>query len=396
MNTRANAANLARPEEMGFDPERLKRVGVRVAADIDAQQYDGARIVVARRGIPVLDLTIGYADRAAGRPLKPDSVFSIMSVSKVMTAVALLQKVERGELSLLTPVAAVIPEFAARGKERVTIGQILTHTAGMGMGVAPLPVEKLGNLQECAAVICALPLESAPGERVSYSASMGFTILGEVIRRLDGGKRPFRQILREEVFEPLGMHDTAFGLPPRLAQRRVPVVVRDPDAPELNPKFLAARDAACTESTELPSGGGTFSTAADIVRFGEALRLAGALEGKRVLSPAMVRLMTQNHTGDKPNSMMNSSRALHGMAAFPAFLGLGLFLRGTGLFPSHIATLASPGSFGGWGLGSIGFWVDPEREMTFVALTSGVMERIRNLLRFQRIGDMVLASLVEA
>ena len=93
--------------------------------------------------------------------------------------------------------------------------------------------------------------------------------------------------------------------------------------------------------------------------------------------------------------MMNSSRALHGMAAFPAFLGLGLFLRGTGIFPSHMASLASPSTFGGWGLGSMGFWVDPEREVTFVMLTSGIMERIRNLLRFQRIGDMVLSSLVE-
>jgi CubicO group peptidase (beta-lactamase class C family) len=93
--------------------------------------------------------------------------------------------------------------------------------------------------------------------------------------------------------------------------------------------------------------------------------------------------------------MFNASRALHGMAPFPAFLGLGTFLRGEGIFPSHIAMLASPGSFGGWGLGSMGFWVDPERELSFVALTTGIIERIRNLLRFQAIGDMVLASIVE-
>lgn len=382
-------------EDMGFDTRALGRIEKRVLADIDAGKYDGARIMAAKRGTLVLDLTLGHADLAAHRKLEPDAQFSIMSIAKVMTAVTLLQCVERGEVSLLTPVAAIIPEFAARGKSLVTIAQILTHTAGMGMGYAPLPTERLGNLEECVAAICALPLESTPGELVSYSASMGFTILAEIVRRLDARQRPFRRILTEELYEPLGMHDTSMGLTQRMAKRRVPVVVRDKDTPELNPAVLAVRDASVNENTELPSGGGTFSTASDILRFAEALRLGGALEGRRVLSPAMVHLMTRNHTGLKPNSMMNSSRALHGMAAFPAYLGLGVFLRGEGIFPGHIATLASPESFGGWGLGSMAFWVDPQREVSFVALTAGLMERIRNLLRFQCLGDMFLSSLVE-
>ena len=274
----------------------------------------------------------------------------------------------------------------------MTIGQVLTHTAGMGMAQVALPIDKLGQLEHSVAAICELPLESAPGEKVSYSAMMGYTILGEVVRRLDAAGRPLRRILEEDVFRPLGMPDTVFGRREDLQSRRVPVVVRDDDAPELNRAFLAARDAAVVESTELPSGGATFSTARDILRFGEALRLKGALDGRRVLSPATVEAMTRNQTGDKPNSMMDSSRALHGMPPFPAFLGLGLFLRGEGIFPSHMPLLASPGTFGGWGLGSMGFWVDPQREVTFVALTSGVMERIRNLLRFQALGDMFLAS----
>lgn len=380
--------------EFYFDKALLERVTERVEADIQAERYDGARLMVAHRGQIGLDVTVGYADREQRKDMETDSVFSVMSISKVMTAVALLQKVESGQISLLTPVAEVIPEFAQRGKALVTIGQILTHTAGMGMGVTPLPVERLGDLRECASVVCTLPLESTPGEKVSYSASMGFTILGEIVRRLDSGQREFREILAQDVFQPLGMKDTAIGLPQRLATRRVPVVVRDTDAPELNTKFLAARDAACKETTELPSGGATFATAQDIMRFGEAFRRGGELDGNRVLSPIMVEYMRQNHTGSKPNSMMDSSRALHGMPPFPAFLGLGLFLRGTGIFPSHMPTLASSGTFGGWGLGSMGFWVDPERDVTFVMLTSGVMERIRNLLRFQRIGDMVLSSLV--
>jgi len=372
----------------------LQRISARIQSDIETEKYDGARVLVARRGEIALDLTLGYADRAVGRALQADSAFSIMSITKVMTAILVLQCIERGELSLLTPVVQVIPEFAQREKSRVTITHILTHTAGMGMGYAPLPVERLGNMDECVAAICALPLESTPGEAVSYSASMGFTILAEVVRRLDAQRRPFRQILQDELLTPLGMHDTVMGMNDNIARRRVPVVLRDADAPEINPAALLKRDQTVHEASELPSGGSAFATAQDILRLAEALRLGGALDGKRILSPAMVHLMTRNQTGMKPNSMMNSSRALHGMPEFPAYLGLGLFLRGEGIFPSHIATLASPGSFGGWGLGSMAFWVDPERDLSFVALTSGLMERIRSLLRFQALGNMALAALV--
>ena len=379
----------------GFDLKKLGDVERRVKLDIEQAKYDGARILVAHRGETVLDLTLGYAERDSQRLMRSDAVFSVMSISKVMTAIALLQCVERGDLSLLTPVAQIIPEFAKRGKDKVTVGQVLTHTAGLGMAPVALPVDEIGVLAKSVAAICELPLESTPGELVSYSAMTGFTILAEIVRRLDMKKRDFRKIMADDVLAPLGMKDTAFGLPDRLKKRRVPVVVRDDDAPELNRKFLAARDLAVTPETELASGGATFATAGDILKLGEALRLGGELNGNRVLSPAMVKLMTTNQTGLKPNGMMNSSRALHSMPPFPAFLGLGLFLRGEGLFPSHIASLASSGTFGGWGLGSMGFWVDPERDVTFVALTSGVMERIRNLIRFQVIGDMVLSSLIE-
>ena len=161
------------------------------------------------------------------------------------------------------------------------------------------------------------------------------------------------------------------------------------------PKFLADRDNCVTESTELPSGGATFATAQDILRFGEMLRRGGELDGARILAPATFQLMTAQPHRRQTQQHDEQSRALHGMAPFPAYLGLGLFLRGEGIFPSHMATLCSPSTYGGWGLGSMGFWVDPEREVVFVTLTAGIIERIRNLLRFQAIGDMFLASLVK-
>lgn len=377
-----------------FDQNALGRIKDHVLQDINKEKYDGARILVAHKGNVTLDLTLGFADREKKQELKPDAIFSIMSISKVMTAIGLLRCVERGEISLLTPICHVIPEFAMRGKERVTVGQVITHMAGLGMAQPPMPIEDLGTLEKSIAVICQLPLDSSPGETVAYSAMTGFTILAEIVKRLDAKKRPFRKIMQDEVFEPLGMTDTSYGFNSAKASRRVPVIVRDSDAPELNRKFLADRDKAIKEDTELPSGGGTFSTAQDILRLGETLRLGGTYNGHQVLSPLMVHAMTQNQTGDKPNGMMVSSRALHGMAPFPAFLGLGVFVRGEGIFPGHMPFLGSPQTFGGWGLGSMAFWVDPVQEVTFVALTAGIVERIRSHIRFQIIGDMVLSSLV--
>lgn len=386
---------LTNPESLGFDPIALNRIQDRIKTDINAEKYDGGRFLMARRGKLVLDLTLGYQERDSKRPMREDAIFSIMSISKALTATGLLRCIERGEVSMLTPVHHIIPEFAKRGKERVTVGHILTHTAGLGMAPAPIPVPDLMVLEKSVAAICEMPLETPPGEIVSYSAMTGYTILAEVIRRLDAKKRSFRAIMAEDVFEPLKMKDTSFGIKKELSERRVPVAVRDFDSPELNHQYLMTRDKSITETTELAAGGGGFASAQDILRFAEALRLGGALEGGRVLSPAMVQLMTSNHTGLRPNSMMNNSRALHGLAPFPAYLGLGLFLRGEGVFPSHIPTLASAETFGSWGLGSMGFWVDPQREITFVSLTSGIMERIRSHMRFQMLGDMALSSLID-
>src|SRR5262245_36254215 len=125
MNARIQEGSVSRAEDAGFDAGRLKRVGERIAADIESSKYERARLMVARRGGPVLDLTIGQAEKAASRPMTADALFSIMSISKVMTAVALLQKVEQGEVSLLQPASAIIPEFGQRGKERITVYQLL-------------------------------------------------------------------------------------------------------------------------------------------------------------------------------------------------------------------------------------------------------------------------------
>jgi CubicO group peptidase (beta-lactamase class C family) len=295
---------------------------------------------------------------------------------------------------LTTRVADIIPEFGCKGKQRVTVAQLLTHTAGMSAGVPPVPPDLMGNLEAVVAAVCQQGPESLPGQQVTYSALTAHAVLAEIVRRLDGGTRAFREILATEIFEPLGMRETSLGLRKDLVERRVPVVVRDQSEGLFPPAMLEAFNFLLTEETEIP-GGGAVSTAADIFRFAEALRLGGELDDARILSPAIIELATTNHTGLRPNSLWNYARELRGWDEFPAFLGLSFFLRGIGIFPTYFGTMASPGTFGAIGAGSTLFWVEPERDVTFVCLTAGLLEESHSVDRFQRLSDLVLAAVVD-
>jgi CubicO group peptidase (beta-lactamase class C family) len=251
----------------------------------------------------------------------------------------------------------------------------------------------LGNLEVIVAAVCQMGPESLPGQEVSYSPITAHAILAEIVRRLDGGNRSFREILAADLFQPLGMKNTALGLPKNLAARRVPVLVRDRSEGLFPPEMLEAFNALLKEDTEIPAGGAV-STAMDIFRWAETLRRGGELDGVRVLSPAILKTATTNHTGLRPNSLWNYARELRGWDEFPAFLGLSFFLRGTGIFPTYFGTMASPGTFGGIGAGSTLFWVDPERDLTFVCLTAGLLEESHSVERFQRLSDLVHAAVI--
>jgi CubicO group peptidase (beta-lactamase class C family) len=382
------------PAHLGFDPDLLARLTSAIDADVTAERYDGAVVLVARGGQPALYEAIGWADRASRRRAALDDVFSIFSVTKTLTTAAVLQRVDRGELSLTTPVAEVLPEFGNRGKSRITVAQLLTHRAGIATGVPPLPPELLTNLEAYVAAACAQTLEAAPGTSVHYSAVTAHALLAEVVRRLDGSRRRFGDILDEEVLRPLGMRDTALGLRADLAKRKVPVVVRDRSPGIFEPDLLEAFNVLVTADAEIPAGSAV-STVADLFRWAEALRRGGELEGRRVLSSALVRLAVTNHTGDMPNGFYAFACEQRGWDPFPANIGLSFWVRGTGIFPTYFGVTSSARTFGGLGAGSAMFWVDPERDLTFVLLTSGLLEETRNLDRCQRLSDLVQAAVVD-
>ncbi|WP_052153472.1 serine hydrolase domain-containing protein [Devosia sp. LC5] len=374
---------------MTLRQEGLERLDTAVRAGIAAELYDGMAIAIADSKGQTHTLVEGFADRQQNRMLSNDSVFSIMSLTKPMTAIAIFQAVEQGRLSLTTRIADILPDFAANGKQRVTVAQLLSHTGGMPFTLPGLTESIEGDLRATVALACKVAPINPPGQVVSYSAQVSYDILGGVIEQIDPAGRRYADIIDQQILQPLGMTRTAIGLRADLVADRVPVVPRNPT--EMNQR-LAARDTRITAQTELPGGGG-FSTLGDMARFAAMLASRGTLDGSRVISAASLDLATTNHTGLLPNNTLAAQREARGWEPFPAFLGLGFFLRGTGLFPTPFGQLASPATFGGIGAGSTVMWVDPVRQVSAVMLSSGLMDQVDSHLRFQRLSDMIHAAL---
>jgi CubicO group peptidase (beta-lactamase class C family) len=365
-----------------------------IERDVESGLYDGAVTIVAVGGHIVFDQAIGYADRLGDKPMRADSVFPIFSISKSLSAIAMLQRVERGQVRLNTPVCEIIPAFGARGKHRVTIGQLLCHSGGLSAAFPAVPPEQAGNLEAVVAAVCDTGLLAVPGEEVSYSPIMAHAVIAQCVRLLDGSGQRYRDIVRRDILAPLGMTETALGMTHTLAPRAVAPRVSDTSSGMFDPAglmWLASMILDPAQDVEIPAGG-FVSTAADIHRFADALRQGGTLNGSRVISAAMLRFATTNQTGALPNDLWNYARELKGWPLFPANLGLGFFLRGEGMIPTYCGHLASPGAYGAMGAGTTNYWVDPARDMTMVCLTTGFVEEANSAIRFQRLSDVAIAE----
>lgn len=389
--------NTTSKRSFGIDPERIVLLPAAIKADIEADKFDGAVVLVARRGEIILHEAVGYADRAGNKPAQRDSVFVTMSIFKQMVSVAVLQRIDRGEIGFTTQVRELIPEYAANGKGATTIADLMLHKAGLPLGAPGIPPDKIGDIQAVTAVVSGMVPQSVPGTSISYAAVVGHAVLAEIVRRLDGGHRTFGRILKEDLIEPLGMTDTSlgFGLRDDQIYRAVPVVVKDHGPALLDPKMLeGAGKHAAVPGFEVPAGS-AYTTAHDWFRFAEACRRGGELDGKRILSPAILRFARTIATGDLTNSLWDYARNMRGWPAMPANLGPGFYVRGSGITPHAFGQLSSPGTFGGIGTGSNCFWVDPEREITYVFLSAGLMEDSYSWERHQRYADLVQSSVVE-
>jgi CubicO group peptidase (beta-lactamase class C family) len=287
---------MAGPVEVrGLCPPRFGPVREAFIANFAEGQELGARFCAAIEGEIVLDLMAGHADRAATRPFGPDTLTPVFSTTKAIAAIVLARLVSQGRLGYGQPVAEVWPQFAAAGKEAITVEQCLSHQDGLAAVLEPMDAELWLDWDAATAKIAAMAPLWPPGTASGYHPTTFGYIAGEIFRRVDG--RSLGAALRQDLGGPLGL-DLWIGLPAseddRVAEMRRPP--RMPDLGELTPLKRAAflepwsapggRDSAAWRRAEIPSANG-HATAEALARLGAALACDGRLDGREVLAPGI-------------------------------------------------------------------------------------------------------------
>jgi CubicO group peptidase (beta-lactamase class C family) len=375
--------------------QRLETLREVIRADITRDDYFGLVLKAGRGGEVIFEEAIGAADGAGERTLKLDDVFSIFSVTKAFTNVLILKAIEEGRFALTTKVRDVLPEFTGAPREDATFYHLLTHTAGMPGVWTPkegMFLDRLDELYE--AVIGFVHGEVPPGTRCDYSPLANHVLMGTALVRTDPKGRNYQTLLHEDLFAPLRMDSTSMGLRPDLKSRHVAPDMRG-TVPIKHLSRNIAGDHALFEdpATESPHVG-CASTAGDLWRFAEMLRREGELDGVRLLSPRMLKLARQVHTGDMPNQLYKRVAENAGWIVPPANQGIGFQVRGTGVFHHLFGSLASPETHGNYGAGSTMFWVDPAADVSFALVSAGVMTQARNIERCQKLSDLMLSACI--
>lgn len=304
------------PAKAGMDPERLARIPVRMKAYVEKGTIAGAVTLVARHGV-VADLeAVGYQDLESKKPMRTDSIFQIMSMTKPLTAVALMMLVEEGKVVISDPVEKYLPEFRGlwlnqsgatdkeriqvRPSRRITLRDLLTHTSGMvsdpPSGADGLLSRMHLSLAEAVALYSQQPLEFEPGTRWQYS-NPGIATLGRIVEVVSG--LPYEKFLEERIFQPLGMKDS-FIFPPADKTSRMAMVynLEEGKLKRADKNILAGDPAAFRKGARYPGPEyGVCTTAADLFSFYQMMLNNGSYNGKRLLSRAGVEAMTTLQTG---------------------------------------------------------------------------------------------------
>jgi CubicO group peptidase (beta-lactamase class C family) len=321
MNAPSNAFSglpTARPEEVGLSRAALQRLTDVMFREIEAGRAPGASMLVARHGKVAFSQSLG-ALRPGGPPMSADAIFRIYSMTKPIVSVAAMTLVEDGRLLISDPLAKYIPAFAKTMvgvengdkldlvpvKRPITIQDLLRHTSGLTYGFtgasqvqklthAAAPMSQDRSAAEHVEALAALPLQHQPGEVWEYSHSTD--VLGRVVEVI--AERSLGEFLRERIFAPLGMADTAFYTPDSKRERLAQPYSFD---------LLIASNIDTIESRQPPrcemGGGGLVSTIGDYARFLAMASGGGALNGARILGSRTLAFMASDHLG--PNVVKN-------------------------------------------------------------------------------------------
>ncbi|MFN7927866.1 MAG: serine hydrolase domain-containing protein [Blastocatellia bacterium] len=365
----------------------MQRINALIQSNIESHQLTGAVTLVARKGRVAHYEAQGFMELDNKTPMRKDALFRMASSSKPVASVAILMLMEEGKLRLNDPISRFLPEFrspkvavlkstappppAAPGQPPpapdiytipanriITVRDLLTHTSGLGSGgpsageMAKVAQTRTptDTLADYIPRLGPLPLDFQPGTQWRYSPGAGIDTLGRIVEIASG--LTFDQFLKQRIFDPLGMKDTFFALPedrlPRLMTlyRRVNnQLEKNPNQPSLlNQKYFSG-------------AGGLVSTAEDYFHFAQMLANGGQLNGKRLLSPRTVELMSSNHVGEM----------FVGQLGRPPGMGFGFAVEVV-VDAIKANSRRSNGSFGWDGAFGTHFWVDPKEQLVAVLM----------------------------
>jgi CubicO group peptidase (beta-lactamase class C family) len=412
------------PKREGVSPQRLERITEHMNQAVKDGTMVGGLGMITRNGKVIYNEVYGLSDREANKKMEEDAIFRIYSMSKPITAVALMILYEEGRFFLNDPVAKYLPELAdlelaistadgetgmvsdgttSRGvgagdesklgqtrkpMRQPTIRDLLRHTAGFTYGIfGDTEVDKMyreagifdqATIEEFVAKLGTVPLQYEPGSKWHYSVSVD--VQGRLVEVLSGMR--FGEFLEQRIFEPLGMTDTSFVIPAEKLDRLARLY--SPEGTSFGTdgmwkrsysKVLVPTDGKADENymegaTLESGGGGLLSTASDYMRFSLMMLNGGELNGERILSPKTVELMTTDHLG---GLAMGFGRAGVGF-------GLGFAVA---LNTGDIGEIGSNGEYNWGGAAGTRFWIDPEEQLIGLFMVQSIPHQTRLASEFK-------------
>jgi CubicO group peptidase (beta-lactamase class C family) len=372
-------------------PDRLNRIDNFIQQYINNGQLNGATAIILQNGKTVFQKSFGFFNKEKNITMQNDHIFRIASMTKPVVSVAAMMLYEEGKFSLDDPISKFIPEFknpvvldkfnatdttytTVPAKSEITFRQILSHTSGIGYAqIGSKEANAIyyknsinggigtpfATLKQMIPKLAKLPLFNHPGENFLYG--LNTDVLGYLVEVISG--MPLDKYLQQKIFEPLGMKDTYFFLPKEKQARLVPLYMQDKEGKlriedsviSLNGNFY--RDFPKTVNSSYFSGGaGLSSTAYDYSQFGQMLVNGGELNGKRILSPATIHLMTTNQIGEY---------IMWGDTNHARYFGLGF-----GILSAYAerTNMIPAGSFGWDGMFASHFWADTKNKIVVVIM----------------------------
>lgn len=344
-------ALLAGTQDSGLDAAKLAALKAKMQEAVEQKQAAGIAWAVGRKGRrPVFD-AVGFRDLEAKSPMKPDTIQRIASMTKPITAMAVLMLEEDGKLSTDDPVAKFVPEFGkVESQKPITLRHLLTHTSGIPGGAPPemkdLYAKRDRTLAEAVPAFARKPAFE-PGTKWAY-CNTGIDTLGRVVEVASG--KSFEAFLDERLFAPLGLKDTFFYPTAERKDRLAVTYKKTPDGLARSGEWLGGESAG---KYPLPAGG-LWSTAPDLAKLYDMLLAGGQAGGRRYLKAETLAKMTRNHTGDLK-------------AGFTPGMGMGLGFQVVSA-PQGVTEMISAGSFGHGGAFGTQSWGDPAKGMCFILM----------------------------